>query len=148
MTHSSWCSFPGFPFSLLFHWGKVPARDTWPPPPCPSTGARDKGIFYHCGSITEILNSTRYSLCTWKGQHSLSSCPICVNRNVTCGGRSFISFFFSSSLLTGPDQGLEVRGLQQAKSWPAPLSHLFHLNRTSQEAAWVSVCTRHSHLFT
>lgn len=120
MTHSSWCSLPGIPFLLLFHWDKVPDRDTWLSPPCPSMAAIDKGILYHCGSITEILNSTGYSLCTWKGQHSLSSCPISVDRNVTCaGGRSFISFF-SSSLLTGPDEGLEERSLQQEKSWPAP----------------------------
>lgn len=72
---------------------------SWSPSYHPSMGIRDKGVLYYCGDITEILNSTGDSLCTWKRQHSSAPCQICVDRNVTYTGNwSFISFFASNLL--------------------------------------------------
>lgn len=93
-----------------------PPSTSWSPSYCLSMGVRDKGVFYHCGDITEILNSTGDSLCTWKRKHSSALWQICVDRNVTCtGDKSFISFF-ARILLAGLGQGLEERGQRQAKS--------------------------------
>lgn len=118
VTHSSWCSFPGSPFLLLLHQGRVPARATHPPPPHLHPTIHLWGLWTMV-YFTIVGTWQKYSTALVYLREA-AHCQICVDRNITCTrDRSFISFF-ASSLLAGLDQGLEERGQLQAKSWPAP----------------------------